>query len=302
MTSKVVPLETVNGKPGSAFTLIELLVVTGIIAILAALLLPALTRAKALAQSVKCKSNLRQIGLGLRMYVDDSSIYPQIRQRGTPWSGWAPALNAYLKQPLVWRNGGNLTDENFIPQPGGVFLCPSDKRTKWHGAGGSYGYNSAGISWDGIIVNSKADAKYEPLGLGCRGRFLASLMDVTSSPEPVPESAVAVPSEMMAIGDAYDGGQNKPYDTRWDVYESLGHIAREGSEFAFTNLRAPTGFKRHQERLNVVFCDGHVEGPKVRQMFFGRNDRYLRMWNIDNQPHPERLVHTKYLTGPSGGQ
>ena len=84
------------------FTLIELLVVIAIIAILVALLLPVLTRAKVQANSTACKNHLHQMGLALKMYVEDNGAYPfyaQFTQTNADY--WFQVLEPYC--PLSWR-------------------------------------------------------------------------------------------------------------------------------------------------------------------------------------------------------
>ena len=252
-------------KKHPAFTLIELLVVVAIIAILAALLLPVLAKTKSAAHSAKCKSNVRQIGLGLLMYVNDHSEYAvwhYLKPGTVPFRVyyWFDAIQPYTANE--WTNA--------------LYRCPAYKGPTALGKYwsnfplGSYGYNSA--FWGSLHFS------FDPFTNVVTG------------------SMVRVPSDMIALGDGcilWDVGlpfsewglRQKPdlYATAVTEKNFYRKMTRRGDELV-QQRRAIQ--QRHEGRQNIVFCDGHVEAIQFGTLF-STNASSLRRWNINNEPSLE---------------
>lgn len=240
----------------SGFTLIELLVVIAIIAILAAMLFPALARAKAQAQSAKCKSNLRQYGIALHMYVDDNRFYfPYSFQRPSSWQYWWDSLALYLQ--IQWTNR--------------AFHCPAYQGAVGTGfppgTGGSYAYNVLGTGES--TVGTGIAPVPELLGLG-------SLSTVPPIPL-VGESKVLMPSEMFAFADSRIFPPNPSLNA-----PAEGEALMGGVSTAIPGEQQPF---RHGNGFNFLFCDGHV--ALVGRTYFMNPTNSWGNWNNDHQPHPE---------------
>jgi prepilin-type processing-associated H-X9-DG protein/prepilin-type N-terminal cleavage/methylation domain-containing protein len=251
-----------------AFTLIELLVVISIIATLASLLLPALSRAKEAARTAACSSNVHQISLALQMYVEDNKCYPAYVEYRGDLRFWPDMLEAYTAH-ANWSNQ--------------LYRCLSLKGPTYRdplnrgGASllGSYGYND----WDSYGAGHDVT-----FGLG----------SAFGNEPPVGEAEVTVPSDMIAFGDSNYSPLNNndgflPLPRKYTV-AGIGSLNKAQCYFwqfprnlQLEALRMIQ--RRHSGRYNVAFCDGHAEKIPHQKLYDG-SEASLRRWNRDHGPHP----------------